>query len=75
MATRDVAATRAVTGRSGRPPTLNTLTADLMTHPRQLADGDHSVFVSGDDEETKQAVTELLTSFGHTGYAGHGSNL
>lgn len=46
-----------------------------MTHPRQLADGDHSVFVSGDDEETKQAVTELLTSFGHTGYAGHGSNL
>ncbi|WP_319460381.1 NADPH-dependent F420 reductase [Micromonospora sp. RTP1Z1] len=45
---------------------LNTLTADLMTHPRQLADGDHSVFVSGDDAEAKQVVTELLTSFGHT---------
>ncbi|MEW2326577.1 hypothetical protein AB0880_02035 [Micromonospora chersina] len=45
---------------------LNTLTADLMTHPRQLADGDHSVFVSGDDAETKKVVSELLTSFGHT---------
>ncbi|GGR82567.1 oxidoreductase [Micromonospora fulviviridis] len=45
---------------------LNTLTADLMTHPRQLADGDHSVFVSGDDAEAKKVVTELLASFGHT---------
>lgn len=45
---------------------LNTLTADLMTHPRQLADGDHSVFVSGDDAEAKKVVSELLTSFGHT---------
>ncbi|MFG3598725.1 NADPH-dependent F420 reductase [Micromonospora chersina] len=45
---------------------LNTLTADLMTHPRQLADGDHTVFVSGDDAEAKKVVTELLTSFGHT---------
>ncbi|SBT48303.1 NADPH-dependent F420 reductase [Micromonospora auratinigra] len=45
---------------------LNTLTADLMTHPRQLADGDHSVFVSGDDPEAKKLVSELLTSFGHT---------
>ncbi|SCG54227.1 NADPH-dependent F420 reductase [Micromonospora inositola] len=45
---------------------LNTLTADLMTHPRQLADGDHSVFVSGDDAEAKRIVTELLASFGHT---------
>jgi predicted dinucleotide-binding enzyme len=45
---------------------LNTLTADLMTHPRQLADGDHTVFVSGDDVEAKKVVTELLTSFGHT---------
>ncbi|MEV1143807.1 NAD(P)-binding domain-containing protein [Micromonospora sp. NPDC049799] len=45
---------------------LNTLTADLMVHPRQLADGDHTVFVSGDDESAKKTVTELLTSFGHT---------
>ncbi|SCF36700.1 NADPH-dependent F420 reductase [Micromonospora mirobrigensis] len=45
---------------------LNTLTADLMTHPRQLADGAHTVFVSGDDADAKKQVTELLTSFGHT---------
>ncbi|MFC0006899.1 NADPH-dependent F420 reductase [Micromonospora siamensis] len=45
---------------------LNTLTADLMTHPRQLADGGHTVFVSGDDADAKKEVTELLTSFGHT---------
>jgi predicted dinucleotide-binding enzyme len=46
--------------------TLNTMNADLMVHPRQLADGDHSVFVSGDDAAAKHTVTELLTSFGHT---------
>ncbi|MET8835702.1 NAD(P)-binding domain-containing protein [Micromonospora sp. NPDC004540] len=45
---------------------LNTLTADLMAYPRRLADGDHSVFVSGDDADAKKLVTELLTSFGHT---------
>lgn len=45
---------------------LNTLTAELMTHPRQLADGDHTVFVSGDDAEAKKVVTELLAGFGHT---------
>lgn len=45
---------------------LNTLTAELMVHPRQLADGEHSVFVSGDDAEAKRIVTELLVSFGHT---------
>ncbi|MEV4823609.1 NAD(P)-binding domain-containing protein [Micromonospora sp. NPDC049274] len=45
---------------------LNTLTAELMVRPRQLADGAHSVFVSGDDAEAKRIVTELLVSFGHT---------
>ncbi|GGO11705.1 NADPH-dependent F420 reductase [Micromonospora parathelypteridis] len=44
---------------------LNTLTAELMAHPRQLADGEHSVFVSGDDAEAKRIVTGLLVSFGH----------
>jgi len=46
--------------------TLNTLNADLMVHPATLADGDHTVFVSGDDAAAKATVTELLTSFGHT---------
>ena len=45
---------------------LNTLNADLMVRPRRLADGGHSVFVSGDDHDAKVMVTELLTEFGHT---------
>jgi predicted dinucleotide-binding enzyme len=45
---------------------LNTLTAALMVNPRALADGDHSVFVSGNDAEAKKTVIGLLESFGHT---------
>lgn len=45
---------------------LNTLTAPLMVNPRQLAGGDHSVFVSGNDAGAKKTVTGLLESFGHT---------
>jgi predicted dinucleotide-binding enzyme len=45
---------------------LNTLTAALMVNPRTLADGDHSVFVSGNDADAKKTVTSLLESFGHT---------
>ena len=46
--------------------TLNTMNATLMVHPGTLADGDHSVFVSGNDDLAKKTVTELLTSMGHT---------
>jgi len=45
---------------------LNTMTATLMVNPKQLADGDHSVFVSGNDTDAKKTVTALLESFGHT---------
>lgn len=45
---------------------LNTLTADLMVRPRRLHDGDHTVFISGNDAEAKKTVTGLLESFGHT---------
>jgi predicted dinucleotide-binding enzyme len=45
---------------------LNTMNAHLMVDPRRLADGDHSVFVSGDDADAKKTVTGLLESFGHT---------
>jgi hypothetical protein len=45
--------------------TLNTMTAALMADPRQLADGDHSVFVSGNDAGAKRTVTQLLESMGH----------
>jgi len=43
---------------------LNTVNANLMVDARQLAGGDHSVFVSGDDPDAKAQVTELLESFG-----------
>jgi predicted dinucleotide-binding enzyme len=46
--------------------TLHTMNAYLMVDPAQLAGGDHSVFVSGDDPEAKAAVTDLLRSFGWT---------
>lgn len=45
---------------------LNTMNADLMAHPESLAEGAHTVFVSGDDPAAKATVTELLTQFGHT---------
>ncbi|PKQ24138.1 MAG: NADP oxidoreductase [Actinobacteria bacterium HGW-Actinobacteria-5] len=44
---------------------LNTMTASLMVAPGDLADGDFSTFVCGDDTEAKTLVTELLTSLGH----------
>jgi hypothetical protein len=46
--------------------TLNTMTADLQADPGQLAHGEHSVFVSGNDPEAKQAVTDFLKGLGHT---------
>jgi len=45
---------------------LNTMNAYLMADPRQLADGQHTVFVSGNDADAKKTVTALLESFGHT---------
>ena len=44
---------------------LNTMNNRLMVRPRDLADGDHTVFVCGDDAAAKAAVTGLLTEFGH----------
>lgn len=44
--------------------TLNTMNAYLMVEPRQLADGDHTIFVSGNDPGAKQSVMELLGSLG-----------
>lgn len=45
--------------------TLNTMNAGLMVDPGRLADGEHSVFVSGDDSEAKAQVTGLLQALGH----------
>jgi 8-hydroxy-5-deazaflavin:NADPH oxidoreductase len=46
--------------------TLHTMNAYLMVDPAQLAEADHTVFVSGDDAEAKASVTELFRSFGCT---------
>jgi predicted dinucleotide-binding enzyme len=43
--------------------TLNTVTASLMVNPRRLADGGHSIFVSGNDAEAKAQVACWLTSW------------
>lgn len=44
--------------------TLNTLSAHLMVNPEMLADGAHSIFVSGNEAEAKAKVVELLKNLG-----------
>jgi len=43
---------------------FNTMTASLMVNPKALKDGDHTIFLSGNDAGAKAQVTELLRSFG-----------
>jgi 8-hydroxy-5-deazaflavin:NADPH oxidoreductase len=45
---------------------LNTMNASIMANPKQLAGGDHSVFVCGNDAEAKAVATDLLRGFGWT---------
>lgn len=42
---------------------LNTVNARVMTDPRRVP-GEHNLFVCGNDEDAKSAVTDLLESFG-----------
>jgi predicted dinucleotide-binding enzyme len=42
---------------------LNTLTASLMVNPRALADGEHTLFICGNDAEAKAVLTRLLTEW------------
>ncbi|WP_327143909.1 NADPH-dependent F420 reductase [Nocardia sp. NBC_01327] len=44
--------------------TLNTVNADVMAYPEKLADGDHTMFVSGNSDEAKSTVLQLLREFG-----------
>jgi 8-hydroxy-5-deazaflavin:NADPH oxidoreductase len=46
--------------------TLNTMNCAVMVNPKQIADGNHTVFMSGNDADAKAKVTELLQSFGWT---------
>jgi predicted dinucleotide-binding enzyme len=43
---------------------LNTVTAQVLVYARKLADGDHQIFVGGNDADAKAQVSELLKSFG-----------
>jgi predicted dinucleotide-binding enzyme len=43
---------------------LNTVTANIMVYPQQIANGAHHVFVSGDDAGAKAQVVAILKSFG-----------
>ena len=43
---------------------LNTMNNQVMVRPRDLADGDHHVFLSGNDAGAKTQVAEVLRSFG-----------
>lgn len=43
---------------------LNTMTAPLMVNPAQLAGGDHTVFMSGNDKGAKEKTSEILKGFG-----------
>ncbi len=43
---------------------LNTMNAFVMADPSLVAGGDHAVFLSGNDEQAKAKVRELLGSFG-----------
>jgi len=44
--------------------TLNTMGMVLAVNPKQLNEGDHSLFVSGNDEDAKTKIKTLLTGFG-----------
>jgi 8-hydroxy-5-deazaflavin:NADPH oxidoreductase len=43
--------------------TLNTVTASLMVDPRLVANGEHTIFVSGNDPAAKAKVSEWLESW------------
>ena len=43
--------------------TLNTMSNPVMVNPSSVT-GDHTVFVSGNDDSAKAKVTEMLNSFG-----------
>jgi 8-hydroxy-5-deazaflavin:NADPH oxidoreductase len=46
--------------------TLNTMNCGVMVNPQQIANGNHTVFVSANDPDAKAKVVELLQSFGWT---------
>jgi len=48
---------------------LNTVAASVMVDPSSVANGDHDVFVCGDDEEAERSGNALLQQrFGWRGF-------
>lgn len=43
---------------------LNTMSCIVMVNPQIVSNGDHSVFMSGNDKEAKNEVARMLMSFG-----------
>jgi predicted dinucleotide-binding enzyme len=44
--------------------TLNTLNCQLMVNPGAVANGDHTIFISGNDGQAKETVLGVLQQFG-----------
>lgn len=44
--------------------TFNTTTASLQVHPGQLADGDHDIYLCGNDQAAKNTIKEIQISYG-----------
>ena len=44
--------------------TLNTVNSEVMVDPKLVNNGDHDIFLSGNDAQAKQKVKELLMTFG-----------
>jgi predicted dinucleotide-binding enzyme len=44
--------------------TLNTMWCGIMVNPAMINNGDHSVFIGGNDAEAKEEVKKILLSFG-----------
>lgn len=43
---------------------LNTMSAPIMVNPKQVAGGDHDLFICGDDASAKASVIGVLNEFG-----------
>lgn len=43
---------------------LNTMWCGIMVNPQMIGGGDHHTFISGNDQEAKAKVKEILLSFG-----------
>ena len=44
--------------------TFNTMNSDIQVNPHKLREGDHHIFVSGNDEDAKKSVISLLSAYG-----------